>query len=822
MKQSKRLKLNNKGAGIITVLVAILFLTAFGSVLLMLSYTGFEMRTSDRKGKENLYDASSIMEQINAGMQGVCSEAIVNSYGDTLIKYNAAGVSVTREFQVNYRKFISSCKISTVNDEFGNPTIKWVPVTSGSDAQNVIYKDASTGEYRYHLSVIREMVEDRISDDLENNTSYYKEGSYKIYSVDENGAIIYKDAAKTQLQDGVVTGMNSEIVMDEDPEDIVLKGVCVEYTNKGRTTRISSDIILNYPKIGYSNNIYKESGINSHACIVKGSLKQVGGMATVYGSAYFGGVDVSAPGNLTFSKFDTEDSRFVIDGDIVIKNIGQTNSAYINSSSEKVAFNQRFNLGENSEVWTRNINVETQGTASFAGKTNVANDLMLNGSNSKVYLSGEYYGFGNGLDENGNPTKNAADYSAIISNQRKANGSSAPLLDMTGLDKLTIAGIAFVGGRGGYYQTAESITSRENQRIYLLPAELVSYNYPLDGVSTSITLESNPQVMSGDRARAITTWHVADAPMWKNSQAKPSDYGIKENGVLPIYENSVSGTGQMIVYAFAKFSATDDHTADENANRFFRDYFKFNSYEASKYVFDYIQVNNKANDIQTVGSTFYDAGGNKVALNNYLSTTKVQDVMAESESMKQNYAKLCTSLNQSETIDEEKNPLNYIVSEDLENMQSDFIDYRDENGKIVAVAAKEDVTIKRESNGQYSVTVGTRQLKPFFDRMDDLPCLIVTTKSVILNGLDPYFSSSNPLRYNGLIVAEGSLELKGYVQLNRDPTSVTEALVAKSTNGETITDILENQDSDEEKVGAAWVVTDLVTYDNWSRSTDEN
>ena len=32
MKQSKRLKLNNKGAGIITVLVAILFLTAFDSV----------------------------------------------------------------------------------------------------------------------------------------------------------------------------------------------------------------------------------------------------------------------------------------------------------------------------------------------------------------------------------------------------------------------------------------------------------------------------------------------------------------------------------------------------------------------------------------------------------------------------------------------------------------------------------------------------------------------------------------------------------------------------------------------------------------------
>lgn len=820
MKQSKRLKLNNKGAGIVTVLVAILFLTAFGSVLLMLSYTGFEMRSSDRKGKENLYDASAIIEQINAGMQDVCSEAIVNSYGDTLIKYNAAGVSITKEFQVNYREFIKSCKISTVNDEFGNPIIKWVPVTTGSDAQNVIYRDTSAGVYRYRLSVIREMVEDRISDDLENNTSYYKEGSYKIYSVNEDGAIVYKEDGRT-LQDGVVTGMDSEIVLDEDPAPIKLKGVCVEYTNNGRTTRISTDITLNYPKIGYSNDVYKESGINSHACIVKGSLKQVGGMATVYGSAYFGGVDVSAPGNLTFSKFDTEDSRYVIDGDIVIKNIGQSNTAYINSSSEKVAFDKRFNLGENSEIWVKNINVETLGTASFAGKTNVANDLMLNGSNSKVYLSGEYYGFGNGLDENGNPTKNAADYSAIISNQRKANGSSAPLLDLTGLNKLTIAGIAFVGGRGGYYQTAESIASREDQRVYLLPPELVTYEYPVDGESVAIAFESNPQVMSGERARAITAWHVANAPMWKNSQAKPADYGIKDNGVLPVFENSVSGTGQMIVYAFAKFSATEGHTAEENANRFFKDYFKFNSFEASKYVFDYIQVNNKADDIQTVGNTFYDAGGNKIGLNDYLSTTQVSDVMAEAESMKQNYAKLCSSLNQSDEIDEEKNPLTYIVSEDLENIQNGYMDYRNENNQIVAIAANEDVTIYK-LNGTYAVKVGNRS--PItFATMDKLPCLIMTTGSVIIDGSASYgFSKDNPLKYDGLIISEGNLELKGYVQLNRDPSNVTEALVAKGTNGQTITDLMENQNSDEERVGAAWVVTDLVTYDNWNRSTDEN
>ena len=45
----------NRGAGMIIVVLAIVFLTAFGTLAMTMSYTSFEMSVAERQGKEAGY-----------------------------------------------------------------------------------------------------------------------------------------------------------------------------------------------------------------------------------------------------------------------------------------------------------------------------------------------------------------------------------------------------------------------------------------------------------------------------------------------------------------------------------------------------------------------------------------------------------------------------------------------------------------------------------------------------------------------------------------------------------------------------------------------
>lgn len=797
MKNRAKLKLNNRGAGIVTVLVAIMFLTAFGSVLLMLSYTGLEMRASDRKGKENLYDASSIMEEINVGVQEICSEAIVASYSDTLIRYNDFGTNVTKAFQENYRDFIEKCYFNTTTE-------KWEKIpSSGATGGRLIY--TLDGNLVYDISVLEDMIVGREVDETGNPVSdaegnhLYKGGSYKIYAIDENNNKLVN--ANTGKPYGKVDGFSSAIELNKKPKDLKLKGVCVEYTNAGRTTRVSADITIQYPNIGYSNNTYKDSGINQHACIVEGSLIQHGDgtSCAVLGSAYFGAVQLDGAAQMVFSKHDTPDSRFVIGTGIEIN--GNAQSIHTGGMfSDHTEYNgMRFVVGDGSELWTEGVTVNTSSSTLLTGKTYIANDLLLKGNNSKAVLAGEYFGMGNSLED-------SAMSSSIIANGRNTQ------LDITNLNTLTLAGYAFIGNTN-YYQTTESMSSKENQRVYLLPENVVTYDYVLNGNTiTGNSITSNPQVMTKERFNSITAWHVSNEPFgWTDSSAKPGDYGITEPTI--VVENT--GSEQYIVYAFAKFGATEGQTANDNANRFFKDYFKKNSRTIQNYLRNYITITGKANTYQTMGPTFYNAEGTKVELSDYLDPVEAVKLSSEAATYLDSYERLRTSLNQVEEYEDEDNPLNYILSENLDDIVNDYITYQvDNNGSplTVAIASNKDIEITVVNKG---TTNATKVIKVDGNIVPganpDNVCMIITTGKITVDSV----------AYNGLLVTKSDLELKGGAILNRDPANVTAALVAKDSSGGTISDFLDNENSEEEKMGNEWKVTTLVTYDNWKRTIED-
>lgn len=796
---------NNKGAGIITVMVAVMFLTAFGSVLLMLSYTGFEMRTSDRKGKENLYDASSMMEQINAGIQQICSEAIVDSYGETLIRFNDYGSDITREFQVKYRDFISKCyfKEAETNLLTGERTeAKWTKATSVTNDANWIINNES----KYNLSVLESMIVDT------------KGGTVTLASTSGCN----------------VKNITTPIIVDETPKPIILEGVSVTYTKDDRTTTVTTDITINYPVIGYANNTYKDSGINENACIAQGKLIQNGGTPCwIYGGGYFGGIELKGSNTLVLSRLDTDNARFVIAGDTDITSDGY--GSYPRLAVGKVLMHKEGTevrpavidqqtvdgktyyayTDENLDYWTGNIKAHTGSDVAFYSNTYVADNLELAGTGASVALGGSYFGFGTENSDIGRQ-------SSIISNARNTS------LDISDLNRLSIAGYAFVGN-SNLVRTAESISVKDNQISYLIPAEFIKYSYTYENTGgenvtvNDVEVKTNPEIMDASRFHSIQSWSLSDDPIWKNSDKTLADYGVTEPQVVV---DVFPGSARYNVYLFVKFGDTLDDdgnlvkSAEENANRFFKDYFIHNPSEIGRYINNYVNLIGAATSTNTVGNGFKSemVGSKKViSLSDYLSPSDAAALRSEAMDNADAYNRLVTNLNIGEiNEDTEENPILNIVSSDLENIEGKYILYykEDENNNPVAVglASNKDIEIKIY-NGQKIVKVDGETLQ---NVNPDNVSLIITTGNITIDGS----GSSKGLTYNGLLMCYGDLELKNGAILNRDPTSVTEAYKAKSSDGSSITEFLESESEDEEKLGKAWIVTDLVGFDNWNRSSD--
>ena len=764
MKRRLFRKQDNRGSGVVTVLLGVVFLSAFGTLLLILSYTGYEMRSSDRKGKQTLYDASSVVEQLNAGIQDICSDAIVNAYADTLVRYNDFGTNVTTEFQEKYR--------SNILDWYG-PYIDGgnIELPESRDPKGVLL-DSETGTY--NLNVLRAMI---VEDE---------DGTFTIEST---------DPVKNAHNKGVALNLTAAIEDGVKPEPIILQGVRVTFTKQGRTTTVLTDITIDYPSIGYSNNTYSETGINQHACIIKGNLKQFAGQGDsgIYGSAYFGSAELTGSG----SSLSLINGTYTTPGDIIV-------SGY----NTVAGGNQRFSLDSDSILWGKNIIVGNDGVVSLLGDTRVANNLDIRSSGAKVTLGGSYFGFGHSDDDPDNASTIVINYRG---NKDTANSEKA-LLDFSGLQKLILSGRAFIGS--GNLPTGESLSVRENQRVYLLPAEMVYYIYH----NNRTQLLTNPEKMDTNKVQEIQNpsdeysgdGFFIDFNSTVIGKKTAADYGI--TGVRITAENFPSSANKM-VYAFARFEN------DNLANEFFRDYYAANPEKIDGYMKRSINMVNSSFGNPLVISRAYYPFANSQEIG-YTPESEFEYYNELAESYRAQYETLTSTLNIVETDpgEEEENPLEFILSENISNLNGDepYKVYFNKNGEIVAVAANGDVTVAVETvNGKtqkiIKVQNSSGNWKYVQNASPDKVCLILSTGNIVVDGLD----------FDGLIVADGDLELRHSSNLNKNPTQVTLALDATSGDGSNITEYLENNDNDAEKLGSAWAVTELVGYKNWKRTTDD-
>ena len=101
---------NNRGAGIVVVLVSMVCVALMGASILFMSYTAIRLKATERQASKDFYSAETAMDEIRAGVQSVASEAIASAYKYALENYST-GLDVTNRFQA---KFITDLKKSSL------------------------------------------------------------------------------------------------------------------------------------------------------------------------------------------------------------------------------------------------------------------------------------------------------------------------------------------------------------------------------------------------------------------------------------------------------------------------------------------------------------------------------------------------------------------------------------------------------------------------------------------------------------------------------------------------------------------------------------
>ena len=72
----KKRGLGDRGSAMVMVIVIIAFVAILASVLMFLSFSGYQMRAADRRTKDNFYTAETVLDEINVGLQGEISDAL--------------------------------------------------------------------------------------------------------------------------------------------------------------------------------------------------------------------------------------------------------------------------------------------------------------------------------------------------------------------------------------------------------------------------------------------------------------------------------------------------------------------------------------------------------------------------------------------------------------------------------------------------------------------------------------------------------------------------------------------------------------------------
>lgn len=810
----------NKGFSLITVIIAVSFIGILGLLVLYMALSNFQMKIIDLKGKDSFYTAERAIEEIRVGLQ----EDVGNSMSEAYIK-----VLETYDKDENSKDVVLD---KQRQNDFVNEFIKKLA--------NRLKKDSDQSKY---------------------NLDYLKK--YLDMKINENETLI------------VTTPSNKEPVMTKDNKNgILLKNLKVIYVDpKGYASVIETDIRLGIPKVQFPTPSTLPDLMNMIVVAGKGIICE-GGNTTISGSIYSGILqDIN---NNTILEKNPYTSIWVKSGanlDI------QSGDKIVSAGEIYMEPNASFTSEAGVTLWAQGVKLSSA-QVNLLGTTYLSDDLTIeSGSDSRVTVQGEYYGYGypesarSSLNKYmyNNPEKRWSD--TALSSSIVINGKNTTL-DLSGVRKIMLAGRSYIGtskvSNSNDIMMGESITVKGTQLAYLLPPELIDAS-KLKNPEMEI---KNPMSDSDYKNSGLKQMDSIPLKM----DAKVSELGNKSLNEIGIdsakpvqkvfYSNNAD---EGYVYFYLNFK---DSKASSD---FMYDYYMNNSTvktNLDKYLSFYfsgtnsgIQVKDMKNYIRYVtnGNVLsYEGGeatenGNTAKGNMAVATSpEVSQALLQEQTNYQNmwYAlnrKMITSVdllnkevkdsdglvhNEKEDTDRnvfdnmvnEKEMVQFLQEKHPKSLKEEFTADEDDGLQAIMVHNGESSTfqIKNDDGTTSKIKVsGKDEPLEITSAMADKLRLVVCTGDVIIN---------SGVHFQGIIMAKGRITLGAGASLESAPLEAARVFQAQMNKAEGENKkispksffwegdkyVLGNTNTSDEttdtgRVSDTYDLADCVTYENWRK-----
>ena len=599
-KALKQDKQNNSGSTIILVIIAIAFVATLVTILIYTSYYNFAMKNTDRKSKDNFYSAETALDEINAGLQRVVSDAMREGY--TQVMQNGSSLSPAAKQEMFANQYIDA-------------VIREIQTTASKT--NVVKKY-------------------RISEDT--NGDGVPDKGLKFYLVNT----AYKPATKVGAEI-LTTDSESLIDVPGNVDNLLyLKDLKIRYTDdKGYVSLITTDIRIQVPTINFSATAtvpeLDQFSLIANERLLIGDAGQVLNV-DVTGNVYGGkeSLEVTMGSKVNFIE-DAKDPANTVRRLIANNIYAQNNVKRAGTTIE---------TSKSHQTWVNNIIMDSAATT-FRGYTYVKDDMELDGRGSKSTLEGTFYGFGSTVDN-----------SALGSSSILINGAYSSL-DFTKLQNLFLSGHAYIGAKhydinkkvGSVYGDdylkdledtvsgasvtlpqnpndvlmGQSIALKSDQSLYMVPVECMGY----DNKTGLQVLGKNP--LSFEEYEKLE--YIDIATNTKPYTSVRTDLLMKKIGksmdaygatYRPVFRRV---SGSVLVYYYLFFQST------EMANQFFYDYYQADKAAASKYVKTYLADFKWNSALGNVTGNELRLAGNAISYNANKEVVIRKDTVAEDATM---------------------------------------------------------------------------------------------------------------------------------------------------------------------------------------------
>lgn len=514
MKQFEgKIKTNNRGASLITVIITVSLLAILGTMLAGAALVNYQMKQLDQRGKKDFYTAETALDDVYNGLGKNVTIVIADSYNTALTMNNSGGTSggsafpsEEEAFKYLKKEFVKQFQSYYSIGVPGNP----------HDTTNPINSDANKETLRTAL----------------------------------NGYIVAPTGGTASVES------IGDIEVEANNNFITLKEVVVTYENTqmDMVSSVTTDIVLSVPTLRFFDNhdyFWDYAVIGNQGVYVRSANTGVADTTTVRGNV-FGGI--GTPDSTTSALYGQKE---VLGGLNVYEATLNLYGETVISAGDVNLRSAQLNLAglttdKKANLWTGTINLAANGNnpnrLTAYGNLFLNNDLEINSYNSTVTLGGNYYGYNNNYvtKESEANNKDHAKSSSILVNGRKN------VLDMKDLDLLLIAGRAYmdfdtadIQNDGGEkeYGTGEALALRTSQLIYMVPTEFLPY--------------ANPEKKRPDMV-SITDF---DESEMRRDEWFGSDYLHPSQ---PVNQQVITVGGEDFVYYFLNFKSDADRNAYVN------------------------------------------------------------------------------------------------------------------------------------------------------------------------------------------------------------------------------------------------------------------